>query len=88
MVGSHPGIRATCSSHSRLVLAVTVGEKLTSQVQAPRYTYLPLLLPQIKENLVSLALDDEQLATTNEAQWWFEEDAEEPGLGGLGACRW
>ncbi|BEI86507.1 hypothetical protein CcaverHIS002_0607940 [Cutaneotrichosporon cavernicola] len=44
-------------------------------IQAPRYTYLALLLPTIREHLVELALDDEALARTNESEWWFELDA-------------
>ncbi|BEJ12956.1 hypothetical protein CspHIS471_0301300 [Cutaneotrichosporon sp. HIS471] len=43
-------------------------------IQAPRYTYLALLLPTIREHLVELALDDEALSRTNESDWWFELD--------------
>lgn len=57
----------------------------------PRHAYLPLLIPEIRENLVEIALDDQQLAETNEAEWWFEEDPGEGGGGGFsqqGPCRW
>ncbi|KAK8847342.1 hypothetical protein IAR55_005199 [Kwoniella newhampshirensis] len=59
-------------------------------IQAPRYTYLPLLIPEIRENLVELALDDAQLEETDEKNWWFEEevDDEPGGFAGQGACRW
>ena len=59
-------------------------------MQAPRYTYLPLLIPEIRENLVELVLDDQQLSETDEKDWWFEEEVgDDPGaLVGQGACRW
>ncbi|KAL7421313.1 autophagy protein 5 [Cryptotrichosporon argae] len=59
-------------------------------IQAPRYTYLPLLIPEIRENLVELYLDDASLDAIDESQWWFEEEAEE-GEGRLasqGPCKW
>lgn len=60
-------------------------------MQAPRYTYLPLLIPEIRENLVELALDEAQLGELDESGWWFEEDSSEDDKGGFasqGACRW
>ncbi|WWC59341.1 uncharacterized protein I303_101893 [Kwoniella dejecticola CBS 10117] len=59
-------------------------------IQAPRYSYLPLLIPEIRENLVEIALDEKQLEETDEKDWWFEEEPdEEPGgFTGQGACRW
>ena len=62
----------------------------STQMQAPRYTYLPLLLPEIRENLVELALDDQELADTDEKDWWFEEEVEEGSgtFSSQGACRW
>ncbi len=58
-------------------------------MQAPRYTYLPLLIPEIRENLVELCLDDQQLAETNDSDWWLEEDVEEGGgFASQGVCRW
>lgn len=59
-------------------------------MHAPRYTYLPLLIPEIRENLVELALDDDQLAEFDEKNWWFEEDPSlEPGtFAGQGVCKW
>lgn len=59
------------------------------QIQAPRYTYLPLLLQGIRENLVDLALDDKAIAELDESQWWFEEDGGEgPHFDAQGACKW
>ncbi|RXK37517.1 autophagy protein 5 [Tremella mesenterica] len=57
-------------------------------MHAPRYTYLPLLIPEIRENLVELALDDEQLAATDEKDWWFEEEPQDGGFAGQGTCKW
>lgn len=63
------------------------------QMQVPRYTYLPLLIPEIRENLVELALDDQAFGETNEKDWWFEEDPSEEGEGEggfapQGPCKW
>ena len=64
-------------------------------MQVPRYTYLPLLIPEIRENLVELALDDQAFAESNEKYWWFEEDPVDDGEGGgvggfapQGPCKW
>jgi len=62
-------------------------------MQVPRYTYLPLLIPEIRENLVELALDDQAFGETNEKDWWFEEDPPEEGEGDggfapQGPCKW
>jgi autophagy-related protein 5 len=61
-------------------------------MQVPRYTYLPLLIPEIRENLVELALDDQAFGETNEKDWWFEEDVElgdgEGGFAPQGPCKW
>ena len=61
-------------------------------MHAPRYTYLPLLIPEIRENLVELALDDQQLAETDEKNWWLEEEEEgdhvDGSFAGQGVCRW
>ncbi len=60
-----------------------------AQMYASRHTYLPLLIPEIRENLVEIALDDQQLAETNEAEWWFEEDAGDGlGFAPQGPCKW
>ncbi|KAL7412232.1 autophagy protein Apg5-domain-containing protein [Mrakia frigida] len=52
-------------------------------IQAPRHSYLPLLLTDIRENLVELLLDDASLASTREQDWWFEDEG-----GGTGAMKW
>ncbi|WVR04583.1 hypothetical protein IAU60_001591 [Kwoniella sp. DSM 27419] len=59
-------------------------------IQAPRYSYLPLLLPELRDNLVELALDEGQLEATDEKDWWLEEEIEEEagGFASQGACRW
>ncbi|WVQ97976.1 hypothetical protein IAU59_005096 [Kwoniella sp. CBS 9459] len=61
-------------------------------LQVPRYSYLPLLIQEIKENFVELALNDNELETIDEKDWWFEEDRDEDepagGFAGQGACRW
>lgn len=44
---------------------------LRVQIQAPRISYLPLLLPDIKRHLVEIVLDD--VSVVNEQDWWFEE---------------
>lgn len=60
------------------------------QMQAPRYTYLPLLIPEIRENLVELALDEAQLGELDESGWWFEEERSEQkgGFAPQGPCKW
>jgi len=58
------------------------------QINVPRYTYLPLLIPEIRENLVELYLDEQALAETDEKEWWFEEVGDEGGFASQGACRW
>lgn len=41
------------------------------QIQAPRISYLPLLLPDIKRHLVEIVLDD--ASVVKDEEWWFEE---------------
>lgn len=45
-----------------------------SQIQVPRHTYLPLLIPEIKSNFVELAIHEQDLAeiSPREEDWWFE----------------
>lgn len=59
-------------------------------MQVPRYTYLPLLIPEIRENLVDLALEEDRLAEVDEKEWWFEEEPSEDtgGFASQGACKW
>jgi hypothetical protein len=59
-------------------------------MQAPRYTYLPLLIPEIRENLVELALDESQFGELDESGWWFEEEPsdEKGGFISQGPCKW
>ncbi|CAD6586504.1 MAG: autophagy protein 5 [Tremellales sp. Tagirdzhanova-0007] len=59
-------------------------------MHAPRHTYLPLLIPEIRENFVGIVLNDQEIIDTDERNWWFEEEADpEPGsFISQGACRW
>ncbi|EJD40914.1 autophagy protein 5 [Auricularia subglabra TFB-10046 SS5] len=41
-------------------------------VQAPRVSYLPLLIPDIKRHLAELVLDDQGAKFLKEEDWWFE----------------
>jgi autophagy-related protein 5 len=59
-----------------------ISAALCEQIQALRQTYLPLLLGEIRENLVELVLDDQALASIREADWWFEDE------GGGGVMKW
>ncbi|KAF9509400.1 hypothetical protein BS47DRAFT_1301504 [Hydnum rufescens UP504] len=51
-------------------------------IQAPRISYLPLLLPDIKRHLAEIVLDD--TATIKEEDWWFEET----GVGNVIKWHW
>ncbi|KAG8906156.1 autophagy protein 5 [Tulasnella sp. 403] len=42
-------------------------------IQAPRISYLPLLIPDIKKHLTDLILDEPNAASMKEEEWWFEE---------------
>ncbi|WVF69945.1 hypothetical protein IAT40_004730 [Kwoniella sp. CBS 6097] len=61
-------------------------------LQVPRYSYLPLLIQEIRENFIELALNDNELETVDEKDWWFEEERDEDeapgGFAGQGTCRW
>ena len=43
-------------------------------VQAPRVSYLPLLVPDIKKHLAELVLDDNGTTFLKDEDWWFEAD--------------
>jgi hypothetical protein len=47
-------------------------------LQAPRVSYLPLLVPEIKRFLTDVVFDDEGARALREEDWWFE--AEDGGL--------
>jgi autophagy-related protein 5 len=47
-------------------------------LQAPRVSYLPLLVPEIKRLLTDVVFDDEGARALREEDWWFE--AEDGGL--------
>lgn len=58
-------------------------------MQVPRYTYLPLLIPEIRENFIDLALDEQGLEGIDESQWWFEEQVDETAsFAQQGPCKW
>jgi len=46
----------------------------TYYIQAPRISYLPLLIPEIRKNLCDLVLDETAAASLREEDWWFEGD--------------
>ncbi|KAG8936685.1 autophagy protein 5 [Tulasnella sp. 419] len=42
-------------------------------IQAPRISYLPLLIPDIKKHLADLVLDEAAASHIKDEDWWFEE---------------
>jgi autophagy-related protein 5 len=62
-------------------------------MQCPRYTYLPIILPELRDNFVNsvLAPDElESLASPIE-DWWFEVDTSRDGEEAHGngeMCKW
>ncbi|KZV71148.1 hypothetical protein PENSPDRAFT_743297 [Peniophora sp. CONT] len=47
-------------------------------VQAPRVTYLPLLVPELKRFLSDIVFDEEAARVMNEEDWWFESEEGAP----------
>jgi autophagy-related protein 5 len=43
-------------------------------VQAPRVSYLPLLVPDLKRFFSDVVFDDEAARVLNEDEWWFESE--------------
>ncbi|KAI0055101.1 hypothetical protein BV25DRAFT_1843187 [Artomyces pyxidatus] len=43
-------------------------------IQAPRVTYLPLLIPEIKRFLLDVVFDEEAARILKEEDWWFESE--------------
>ena len=43
-------------------------------VQAPRVSYLPLLIPELKRFLTDVVFDEAAARTIKEEDWWFETD--------------
>lgn len=43
-------------------------------LQAPRVSYLPLLVPEIKRFLTDVVFDDAAARAMKEEDWWFESD--------------
>lgn len=41
-------------------------------VQAPRVTYLPLLMPELKKFLMDVVFDETAANLLKEEEWWFE----------------
>ena len=66
---------------------------VVQQMQCARYTYLPVILPEIRDNFVKsvLAPDElESLASPTE-DWWFEVDSSRDGEDAHGngeMCKW
>ncbi|KZT56569.1 hypothetical protein CALCODRAFT_550715 [Calocera cornea HHB12733] len=44
----------------------------TYYIQAPRISYLPLLIPEIRKNMCDLVMDENAAAAVREEDWWFE----------------
>jgi autophagy-related protein 5 len=47
-------------------------------IQAPRVSYLPLLVPDVKKFLVDVVLDEEGAKILKEEDWWFEAEDGNP----------
>ena len=43
-------------------------------LQAPRISYLPLLVPEIKRFLLDVVFDDDAAKMLKEEDWWFESE--------------
>ena len=43
-------------------------------IQAPRVSYLPLLVPEIKRFLVDVVFDEAAARLIKEEDWWFESE--------------
>lgn len=43
-------------------------------IQAPRVSYLPLLIPEIKRFLVDVVFDEGAGKAVKEEEWWFESE--------------
>lgn len=43
-------------------------------IQAPRVSYLPFLIPEIKRFLQDVVFDDEAVRLMKEEDWWFESE--------------
>lgn len=50
-------------------------------LQAPRVSYLPLLLPEIKKYLMEVVFDDAAASVLKDEDWWFENEEGH-------ACKW
>jgi len=43
-------------------------------IQAPRVTYLPLLMPEIRKFLMDVVFDEAAAKVLKEEDWWFESE--------------
>jgi autophagy-related protein 5 len=43
-------------------------------IQAPRVTYLPLLMPEIRKFLMDVVFDEAATRVLKEEDWWFESE--------------
>jgi autophagy-related protein 5 len=43
-------------------------------VQAPRVSYLPLIVPELKRFLFDIVFDEEAAQLLNDEDWWFESE--------------
>ncbi|KAG8773359.1 autophagy protein 5, partial [Serendipita sp. 398] len=43
-------------------------------LQVPRISYLPLIVPELKQYLIELVLSEREAANVKEDVWWFEDE--------------
>ena len=43
-------------------------------MQVPRISYLPLIIPELKQYLIELVLSEREGANVREESWWFEDE--------------
>ena len=47
-------------------------------IQAPRVSYLPLLVPELKRFLMDVVFDEAAARVIKEEEWWFESEDGQP----------
>ncbi|KIM31926.1 hypothetical protein M408DRAFT_327313 [Serendipita vermifera MAFF 305830] len=52
-------------------------------LQVPRISYLPLIIPELKQYLIELVLSEREGANVKEESWWFEDE-----FGGIVKWNW
>lgn len=94
---AHPSVLSSeLNSYYVRLGCLTQRELMGVQMQVPRYSYLALLVPELRDNFVKVLLSAQARASLNESDWWFEHDTAPDAEGttptapapSLGACRW